>query len=141
MIKIAKVDAYQGMDETDFKVMDQELDLLWSTRGEQEMTQQFFLEDESTIALIVYWDRKEVANIRFSNKGKLMDHTKELIVKEKEMNFKERVSFALERFDQLSDRRKRIIFIYLCSYIGEEKMDLLEIDLGMGEALAKQIDN
>lgn len=70
MIKISKVDAFQGMDEIDLKVMDQELDLLFSTKGEKEMTQQFFL-DEENIFLKFYWDGEEVQTITFKNKAGL----------------------------------------------------------------------
>lgn len=73
MKKITVDDAYQGMDEIDFKVMDQELDLIANSdqRGKREMTKQFFLDEQGSIILEVYWDGELVQSICFSNKGKL----------------------------------------------------------------------
>lgn len=74
-IKISRVDAYAGFDEIDFKVMDQELHSISNSdqRHGRELSMQFFLEDEKTIALKVYWDGEEVETFRFENKGKLIN--------------------------------------------------------------------
>lgn len=78
MIKISIVDAYAGLDNTDFEVMDQELNELFNSdqRNGRKMNQQFFLEDEGIISLVVYWDGEEVATIRFTNKGKVINKPK-----------------------------------------------------------------
>jgi len=72
MIKISKNEAYSGLDDIDVKVIDQELDLMFNSdqRFEREMTTQFFLKDEDTINLLVYWDDQEVANYEFKRKSK-----------------------------------------------------------------------
>jgi predicted DNA-binding protein len=81
MIKLAKVDAYQSMDETDFKIMDQELNDLFNSgqRNGREMTQEFFLEDENTILLVIYWDGVEVERFSFKNKGGLTEEGKKAV--------------------------------------------------------------
>jgi hypothetical protein len=73
--KIVIIDAYQGLDEMDLKVIDQELDLLYHSdqRGNREMTKQFFLESEDTIVLEVYWGGSRVQKYRFKNKGVLTE--------------------------------------------------------------------
>lgn len=72
MIKISRTEAYWGLDEFDMKVIDQELDSLVSQakNAGKEMSIQYFLEDEETITLKVYWDGKEVETFRFINKTK-----------------------------------------------------------------------
>jgi hypothetical protein len=71
MKKISKVDAYQGMNEIDFKVMDQELEALLNSdqRGAQKMEHQFFLDNDGFIVLEAYWDGRIVHTLRFENKG------------------------------------------------------------------------
>lgn len=72
MIKISKNEAYSELDDIDVKVIDQELDLMFNSdqRFGREMTTQFFLKDEDTINLLVYWDGQEVANYEFKRKPK-----------------------------------------------------------------------
>jgi len=79
MIKISSTEAFQGFDEIDIKVVDDELDGLFHSdaRNDREMTYQYFLEDEKTITLKVYWDGEEVATYRFKNKGKITDVARE----------------------------------------------------------------
>ncbi|WP_428909422.1 CopG family transcriptional regulator [Niallia sp. Krafla_26] len=79
MNKISKVDAFQGMDETDFKVMDQELESIWNTKGDKEMTQQFFLDEKGDIFLKVYYDGEEVQSICFKNKSGLTEVGKKAV--------------------------------------------------------------
>lgn len=81
MIKIARIDAYQGMDEIDFKVMDQELYQIFNSplRGNSEMTHQFFLDDDGYIVLEMYYDGNLVHTLRFENKGVLTDEGKKAV--------------------------------------------------------------
>ncbi|MEC1666369.1 hypothetical protein [Bacillus mojavensis] len=69
MKKISKVDAFNVMDEIDFKVMDQEVDLVFNSdqRNGREMTQQFFSDDSGDILLELYWENKLVHAVRFKN--------------------------------------------------------------------------
>ena len=71
MIKISRFEAYQGMNETDFKVMDQELyQVIHSDeRGNREVSYQFFLDSDQSIVLKMYWDKELVHTVRFNNKG------------------------------------------------------------------------
>ena len=75
MLRISKIDAYAGMDEIDFKVMDQELNQIFSQRGNKKMTHQFFLDDDGeSIVMEVYFDDELVETYRFKNKGVLTDN-------------------------------------------------------------------
>lgn len=84
MKKIATVDAYQGMDEIDFNVMDQELQSLFESnqRNGREMTHQFYLDEDNYIVLDVLWDDIVVQTIRFKNKGVLTEEGKKVVTKE-----------------------------------------------------------
>ncbi|MBM7650539.1 hypothetical protein JOC78_003536 [Bacillus ectoiniformans] len=81
MIKISRVEAYQGMDEIDFSVMDEELYTCFNSdqRHDREQTQQFFLLDENTIILEVYWDGEKVHTVSFKNKADLTDQGKKAV--------------------------------------------------------------
>lgn len=80
MIKISKFDAYHAFDEIDFKVMDQELNQLFSQRGNSDMTHQFFLDDDgSCIVMEVYYDGERVETYRFQNKGVLTEQGKKAV--------------------------------------------------------------
>ncbi len=78
MKKISRVDAFQGLDEIDFKVMDQELQLTFDSdqRNGKEMTQQFYLDKDNHIVLEVYWGGEVVQTLRFQNKGVLTEEGK-----------------------------------------------------------------
>lgn len=67
MLKLSKERAYERLDDTDIKVAEQELDSLRSQAENtgKDMTYQFFLEDEKTIALYVYWNGEAVETYRF----------------------------------------------------------------------------
>jgi hypothetical protein len=75
MKKISKVDAYQGMGDIDFKVMDQELETVFNSnqRNGRDMTHQFFLDGVGYLVLEIYWDDQLVQTLRFENKGTLTD--------------------------------------------------------------------
>lgn len=78
MIKISKVEAYQSFNETDFSVMEDELYLCASSdqRGDREQKQQFFLLDETTIILEIYWNDEKVRTVAFENKAELTEQGK-----------------------------------------------------------------
>lgn len=81
MLKISRVDAYQGMDEIDFKVMDQEMYQISNSPlcGNSETTSQFFLDEDGYIVLEMYYDKKLVHTLRFENKGELTEQGKKAV--------------------------------------------------------------
>ncbi|WP_197260678.1 hypothetical protein [Brevibacillus laterosporus] len=51
MKRISKIDAYQGMDDIDFKVMDQELAQHYSfASNKEDISHKFFLDDDGNIS-------------------------------------------------------------------------------------------
>ena len=85
MIKISKVEAYQSFNETDFSVMEDELYLCASSdqRGDREQKQQFFLLDETTIILEIYWNDEKVHTVAFENKAELTEQGKKRLGEQK----------------------------------------------------------
>ncbi|MDF2789235.1 MAG: hypothetical protein K0S80_2333 [Neobacillus sp.] len=68
--KISEKEAYAGLDETDINVIEFELSSLIHSdqRTDREMTYHYFLENEDTISLFVYWDNEWVKTFRFEYK-------------------------------------------------------------------------
>lgn len=85
MIKISNTDAYQGMDKIDISVMEDEIYTCFNSdqRGEREQTQQFFLLDETTIILEVYWNGERVHEVSFENKANLTESGKMKLAEQK----------------------------------------------------------
>ncbi|MCY9517762.1 ribbon-helix-helix domain-containing protein [Paenibacillus apiarius] len=81
MKRISKIDAYQGMDDIDFKVMDQELAQHYSfANNKEDISHEFFLDDDgSCIVMKVYFVGEEVAVYRFQNKGVLTGEGKKAV--------------------------------------------------------------
>jgi hypothetical protein len=130
MIKISKIDAYAGMDEIDFKVMDQELNQIFSQRGNKEMTHQFFLDgDGECIVMEVYFDGKLVETYRFKNKGVLTD-TANAKIGRPSLGITKKVSITLreqewETLDQLQkeipcDSRSELLRHIIREFIDEK---------------------
>lgn len=81
MKKISKVDAYQGLSEVDFAVMDQELQSIYGSdqRNGRKMTHQFYLDQDNFIVLEVLWDDEVVQTMRFENNGDLTEEGKKVV--------------------------------------------------------------
>jgi hypothetical protein len=108
MKKISKVDAYQALDEMDFKVMDQELESVFNSdqRGNREMNHQFFLDNDGYIVLEMYWDGEKVHSLSFENKGVLTDEGRKVIGRPS-LGTTKKVSLTLpERVWEKIDERK-----------------------------------
>lgn len=67
MIKLEEKEVFLYLDDTDLKVIEQELTDLRNSfqRDKRVMTEKYYLEGSKTILLLVYWDEEEVATYRF----------------------------------------------------------------------------
>lgn len=67
MLKLESKEVFLYLDDTDLKVIEQELTDLRNSfqRDKRVMTEKYYLEDSKTILLLVYWDDEEVAKYRF----------------------------------------------------------------------------
>lgn len=85
MLKISRVEAYQGMNEIDFIVMEDELYTCFNSdqRGNRKQSHEFYLIDETTFILEIYWDDEKVHTVSFENKAELTESGKEKLNKEK----------------------------------------------------------
>lgn len=81
MKRISALDAFQGMDEVDLKVMDQEVAEVFNSaqRKGRKMTKQFFQDSDGSILLVLYWGNKAVHTLRF-NKAVSLLQKKEAVV-------------------------------------------------------------
>lgn len=72
MISITEKHAFLYLSDLDRKVIDDELKALFNSvqRSKRHMTHKYFLEDDRTIALVVYWGDKEVERYRFQTAEK-----------------------------------------------------------------------
>jgi hypothetical protein len=79
--RITKIDAYQGLDEIDFKVMEQELSHQYSFASDlKDVSHEFYLEDDgSCIVMKIYHVGEEVALYRFRNKGVVTEENKNAV--------------------------------------------------------------
>lgn len=86
VIKISKFEAFQGMNEIDFKVYDYEIDMIqnWAIDNGHKVDSQFYLDHNNTILINFYDEFKNVVHsLRFQNKGTLTETGKKAIDKEK----------------------------------------------------------
>lgn len=75
MIKLSNFEAFQGMDEIDMTVYEDELYLCFESdqRKGRKQSQQFYLDDKNNIVLYIYWNNKKVHTVFFDNKAKLTE--------------------------------------------------------------------
>lgn len=68
MKRLSETEAYTALDDTDLQVINHELQSLFDQAKDagKVMVYQYFLEDEKTITLEVYWDGEKVETYRFS---------------------------------------------------------------------------
>lgn len=73
MFRIPKAKAYQSIDENDFAVMEDEIYLCFNSdqRRGRKQTERFYIVNEETIMLEIYWDDECVQDVTFSNRSKV----------------------------------------------------------------------
>lgn len=78
MIEISKVEACQCIDENDFSVMEDEVYLCFNSdqRKGRKQIERFFILNEETIMLEIYWDDECVHTVTFANRSELTEHVK-----------------------------------------------------------------